>query len=150
MVDRMEIKIILATEVMRLTGLSRGEMMEWRGRLEEGKHWVRIPSNKPQKLWAIGWTEAGVAALGAGVGMEELREDLEKGLEKPKEVIGVVKGKFKNNRVILCEIDYEKGKVEANVLVRDSKNFVVGMRVPLRSDGGRWVAAKHPRFGGRW
>lgn len=146
----MDIKIILGTEVMRLTGLSRPEMMEWRGRLEEGKHWVRIPSNKPQKLWAIGWTEAGVAALGAGAGLEGLRDDLEKGLEKPKEVIGVVRGKFRNKRIILCEIEQGKGKVEANVLVRDSANFVVGMRVPLRSDGGRWVAAKHPRFGGRW
>lgn len=146
----MDIKTIKEGEVMRLTGLSKPEMMEWRGKLEEGKHWVRIPSNRPKKLWAIGWTEAGVAALGEGAGLGELKEDLERGLEKPKEIFGVVKGKFKNPRIILCEIEYDKVKVEANVLVRDSRNFVAGMRVPLRSDGGRWVAAKHPRFGGRW
>ena len=146
----MDIKTIKEGEVMRLTGLSKPEMMEWRGKLEEGKHWLRIPSNRPKKLWAVGWTEAGVAALGEGAGLGELKEDLEKGLEKPKEVFGVVKGKFKNPRIILCAIEYEKVKVDANVLVKDSRNFVVGMRVPLRSDGGRWVAAKHPRFGGRW
>lgn len=146
----MDIKTIKEGEVMRLTGLSKLEMKEWRGKLEEGKHWVRIPSNRPKKLWAVGWTEAGVAALGEGAGLGELKEDLERGLEKPKEIFGVVKGKFKNPRIILCEIEYDKVKVEANVLVRDSRNFVAGMRVPLRSDGGRWVAAKHPRFGGRW
>lgn len=146
----MDIETIKEAEVMRLTGLSKLEMKEWRGKLEEGKHWVRIPSNRPKKLWAVGWTEAGVAALGEGAGLGELKEDLERGLEKPKEIFGVVKGKFKNPRIILCEIEYDKVKVEANVLVRDSRNFVAGMRVPLRSDGGRWVAAKHPRFGGRW
>jgi hypothetical protein len=146
----MDIKIIKEAEVMRLTGLSREEMKTWRGVLEEGKHWVRMPSNRLKKLWAIGWTGVGVEALSAKAGLSELKGDLEVGLEKPKEVVGVVKGKFTNKRIILCEIEYDKVKVEANVLVKDSTNFVKGMRVPLRSDGGRWVAAKHPRFGGRW
>jgi hypothetical protein len=146
----MDIKIIKESEVMRLTGLSREEMKEWRVKLEEGKCWVRIPSNRPKKLWGIGWTEAGVEALGAGAGLGQLQDDLEQSLEKPREVFGVVKGKYTNKRIILCAIEYDKVNIDANVLVKDSKNFVVGMKVPLRSDGGRWVAAKHPRFGGRW
>lgn len=146
----MDIKIIKEAEVIRLTGLSKDEMKEWRSRLEEGKHWVRVPSNRPKKLWAISWTEAGVGALSKGADLGELQADLDKNLEKPKEFFGIVKGKFTNKRIILCDVEYDKVKIEANVLVRDSRNFVVGMRVPLRSDGGRWVAAKHPRFGGRW
>lgn len=146
----MDIKIIKEAEVIRLTGLSKEEMKSWREILEEGKCWVRIPSNRPKKLWAIGWTELGVEALSKGANLGELQGDLDRSLEKPKEVFGIVKGKFRNNRIILCDVEYDKVKVEANVLVKDSRNFVVGMRVPLRSDGGRWVAAKHPRFGGRW
>jgi hypothetical protein len=87
----------------------------------------------------------GKAGLEAPV-VEELREA--KADDKPK--TGVVKGKFVNPRIILCEIEEGKAKKDVNVLVRDSKNFVKGMVVPLRSDGQRWVAAKHPRFGGRW
>ena len=104
----MDIKIIKEVEVMRMTGLSRSEMKAWRGKLEEGKCWVRVPSNKPKRLWAIGWTDEGVEALSEGASLEGLKDDLEKGLEKPKEVFGIVRAKYLNRRMILCDIQYDK------------------------------------------
>lgn len=85
----------------------------------------------------------------AGVDNPELEKELAE-VEPPKQVEGIVKAKFVNPRIIACDIVRDKGYERVNVLVKDSKNFVIGMVVPLRSDGARWIAAKHPRFGGRW
>jgi hypothetical protein len=79
----------------------------------------------------------------------ELEQELA-AVEPPKQVEGIVKAKFANPRIIACDIVRDKGYERVNVLVKDSKNFMLGMTVPLRSDGGRWIAAKHPRFGGKW
>jgi hypothetical protein len=46
----------------------------------------------------------------------------------------------------MCKV----GKEDVKVLVKDNSKFVVGMKVPLRKDAGRWVAKRHPRFGGKW
>lgn len=139
------------SEVIRLTGLNRADLKGLRETALEGKHWIRKPRNGPKHLWPIYWTKEGIEFMQGKAGLEapvieELREA--KADDKPK--TGIVKGKFVNPRIILCEIEEGKAKKDVNVLVRDSKNFVKGMVVPLRSDGQRWVAAKHPRFGGRW
>lgn len=88
-------------------------------------------------------------ALAAGVQYEELQKELDE-VEPPKQTEGIVKAKYANPRVIACDIIRDKGYERVNVLVKDSKNFVIGMVVPLRADGKMWIAAKHPRFGGRW
>jgi hypothetical protein len=59
---------------------------------------------------------------------------------------GKVTGKFQNKRLIQCEVD---GKPQM-VLVRNSDFFIIGMEVPLRRDGERLIAARHPRKPGRW
>lgn len=139
------------TEVIRLTGLNRNDLKGLRETALEGKHWLRKPRNGPKHLWPIFWTKEGIEFVRGKTGIEaEVVEELKEAVVEEKPKTGVVKGKFRNQRIILCEIEDGKSKKQVNVLVRDSKNFVVGMVVPLRSDGVRWVAAKHPRFGGRW
>lgn len=139
------------TEVIRLTGLNRNDLKVLRETALEGKHWLRKPRNGPKHLWPIFWTKEGIEFVRGKTGIEaEVVEELKEAVVEEKPKTGVVKGKFRNQRIILCEIEDGKSKKQVNVLVRDSKNFVVGMVVPLRSDGVRWVAAKHPRFGGRW
>jgi hypothetical protein len=129
-------------------GVRRDEIMKVRRELDEGVHWVREKNGRAPKLWKVQWTEVGMVELRKRFGMEEeVAKEIE---EKVKEVKagggGVVKAKYRNPRLIGVEVG---GKVES-VLVRDSRNFVLGMEVPLRRDAGRWVAAKHPRFGGKW
>jgi hypothetical protein len=138
-------------DLIRVTGINKQQMREIRRKLSEGAHWYRKPSKGPNKLWPVYWTQVGVdnLCLLAGVDNPELEKELE-AVEPPKQVEGIVRGKFMNNRIIACDIVRDKGYERVNVLVRDSKNFVLGMVVPLRSDGARWIAAKHPRFGGRW
>ena len=137
--------------MIRLTGLNRNDLKGLRETALEGKHWLRKPRNGPKHLWPIFWTKEGIEFVRGKTGIEaEVVEELKEAVVEEKPKTGVVKGKFRNQRIILCEIEDGKSKKQVNVLVRDSKNFVVGMVVPLRSDGQRWVAAKHPRFGGRW
>lgn len=138
-------------DLIRVTGIGKTEMRLLRKKLEEGAHWYRKPSKGPKNLWPIYWTRVGVDSLClmAGVTNPDLESELAE-VEPPKQTEGIVRGKFVNNRIIACDIVRDKGYERVNVLVRDSRNFVVGMVVPLRSDGGRWIAAKHPRFGGRW
>ena len=137
--------------MIRLTGLNRNDLKGLRETALEGKHWLRKPRNGPKHLWPIFWTKEGIEFVRGKTGIEaEVVEELKEAVVEEKPKTGVVKGKFRNQRIILCEIEDGKSKKQVNVLVRDSKNFVNGMIVPLRSDGQRWVAAKHPRFGGRW
>jgi hypothetical protein len=138
-------------DLIRVTGIGKTEMRLLRKKLEEGAHWYRKPSKGPKNLWPIYWTRIGVdnLCLMAGVTNPDLESELAE-VEPPKQTEGIVRGKFVNNRIIACDIVRDKGYERVNVLVRDSRNFVIGMVVPLRSDGGRWIAAKHPRFGGRW
>ena len=44
-------------------GLSRDLLKELRSSYEEGLHWSRIESRKPQTLWEVEWTDAGVAKV---------------------------------------------------------------------------------------
>ena len=134
-----------------MTGISKQQMRGIRKELSEGAHWYRKPSKGPNNLWPIFWTRIGVdnLCLKAGVDNPELAQELA-AVEPPKQVEGIVKAKFINTRIIACDIIRDKGYERVNVLVKDSKNFVIGMVVPLRADGARWVAAKHPRFGGKW
>lgn len=138
-------------DLIRVTGLNKAEMRSWRKKMSEGAHWYRKPSKGPKNLWPIYWTKAGADCLAreAGVVYEELEKELAE-VEPPRQVEGIVKAKFVNPRIIACDIVRDKGYERVNVLVKDSKNFVIGMLVPLRADGKMWVAAKHPRFGGRW
>jgi len=138
-------------DLIRVTGISKQQMREIRKKLEEGAHWFRKPSKGPKTLWPVFWTRIGIdnLCLMAGVDNPELEQELD-AIEPPKQVEGIVKAKFANPRIIACDIVRDKGYERVNVLVKDSRNFVLGMVVPLRSDGKMWIAAKHPRFGGRW
>lgn len=138
-------------DLIRVTGISKQQMRGIRKKLSEGAHWFRKPSKGPKTLWPVYWTRIGVdnLCLMAGVDNPELEQELA-AVEPPKQVEGIVKAKFINPRIIGCDIVRDKGYERVNVLVKDSKNFVIGMVVPLRADGARWVAAKHPRFGGKW
>jgi hypothetical protein len=138
-------------DVMRVSGLTKNDLRAQRKVLQEGLHWYRKPRNVDKRYWPIVWTQAGLDSLCkvAGIDNPDLEQELSE-VEPPREVFGVVKSKFRNPRLIRCVVEMGGKGEEVMVLVRDSKNFVVGMKVPLRSDGQRWVAAKHPRFGGKW
>lgn len=138
-------------DLIRVTGIMKQQMRDIRKKLQEGAHWFRKPSKGPKNLWPVYWTQVGVdnLCLIAGVDNPDLEKELAE-VEPPKQVEGIVKAKFANPRIIACDIVRDKGYERVNVLVKDSRNFVLGMVVPLRSDGKMWIAAKHPRFGGRW
>lgn len=139
------------SDICKLLGLSRSELKGYREKAVEGKHWRRKPGNGLQFMWPIMWNKDGVKFLKESAGIEDsLVAELKEQVEQAREIFGIVKMKFRNPKIILCTIEYDKVNKDVNVLVRDSRNFIVGMKVPLRSDGERWVAAKHPRFGGKW
>lgn len=139
------------SDICQLLGLSRSELKEYREVADEGKHWRLKPGNGLKFMWPIMWNAEGIKFIKERAGIEDsLVEELKEQVSQAREIFGIVKMKFKNNHIILCTIQYDKVNKDVNVLVRDSKNFVVGMKVPLRSDGERYVAAKHPRFGGKW
>lgn len=139
------------SEICIKTGLSRAEVRNARKEALEGRHWIKKPNNKIAKLWPIYWTQDGLYFLQQKFNLtEEDTQEIIVSQQEEKEIIGIVVRKFRNPRVIECDIMRDKGYDRHNVLVRDSRNFVVGMKVPLRSDGVRWVVKKHPRFGGKW
>lgn len=139
------------SDLIRVTGLSKQQMRGCRKEMPEGAYWYRKPSKGPKNLWPIYWTRQGVDSLVLVSGIDSLALDKDLAeLEPPKQVEGIVKAKFANPRIIACDIVRDKGYERVNVLVKDSRNFIIGMVVPLRADGARWVAAKHPRFGGKW
>lgn len=132
-------------ELSEKLGLSREALKTMRKKYQEGVDFTRIESKRPQKMWEVRWTEIGYEKLMAEMGFKQEETKVVK--EQPIfSATGKVIGKYHNPRIIQCEVN---GKPEM-VLVRDSDFFVVGMEVPLRRDGDRLVAARHPRKPGRW
>lgn len=129
-------------------GVSRPELVAFRKTCSEGADWVYLPSRRAQKLWKVLWTPEGMKKLKSHFRLEdaEVEEVKDKIVFQEKEYEGVVVQKARNPRLLICRLDKE----DVKVLVRDNKHFVVGMKVPLRADAGRWVAKRHPRFGGKW
>jgi len=123
-------------------GLSREILKEMREQFTKDVHWTRLESKKPQHLWEVRWTDAGIAELKNKVGMNESSEIKTENTVKE----GTVHGKFKNQKMIAVLVD---GKPE-NVLCRDSSKFGLGMPVKIRWDGVRWCVARHPRFIGKY
>jgi hypothetical protein len=122
-------------------GLSRDLLKELRTSYEEGLHWSRIESRKPQILWEVEWTDIGVSLLRENLGIKEDEE-----VTAPEKKRGTVYCKFKNPRVIGVLIE---GK-QHSVLCRESVKFGIGMPVDVRWDGARWVVVRHPRFNGKY
>lgn len=132
-------------ELSEKLGLSREALKTIRAKYQEGVHFERIPSKRPKQMWEVRWSENGYETLMKDMGFKA--EEAVKVKEEPVfSGMGKVTGKFNNRRLIQCDVD---GKPQM-VLVRDSDFFIVGMEVPLRRDGERLVAARHPRKPGRW
>jgi len=132
-------------EICEKLGLSREQLLEVRRMFTENEHWSKVPSKRQQKYWDVVWTEEGLAKLMAQFGFDEKEAEVIK--EEPLfKAEGKVVGKYGNKRLIMVEV----GGKNQPVLVRDSDYFVIGMTLPLRRDGERLVAARHPRFPGRW
>ena len=122
-------------------GLSRDLLKELRSSYEEGLHWSRIESRKPQTLWEVEWTDIGVSLLRENLGIKQ-----EEQVASPEKKRGTVFCKYKNPRVIGVMIE---GK-QHPVLCRESVKFGIGMPVDVRWDGARWVVVRHPRFNGKY
>lgn len=129
-------------------GIGRKELVAFRKECFEGLDWAYEPSRRVKSTWKVLWTPLGMMKIKARFNLaeEEVKEVEEQISVAAQEWDGVVTAKARNPRLIMCKV----GKDEVKVLVRDNSKFVVGMTVPLRKDAGRWVARRHPRFGGKW
>ncbi len=122
-------------------GITRKLMKELRSSFEEFKHWQRIPSRKPERLWEIEWTLEGVSLLKNQLGLKK-----EEQIEHPKIITGKVYAKFNNKHIIQVMVD---GKKE-NVICKDNSKFIPNMEVKIRWDGFRWCVIRHPKYQGKY
>lgn len=129
-------------------GIGRKELVAFRKECFEGLDWVYEPSRRVKSTWKVLWTPIGMMKVKARFNLmdAEVQEVEEQISVAAQEWDGVVTSKARNPRIIMCRVQKE----EVKVLVRDNSKFVIGMTVPLRKDAGRWVAKRHPRFGGKW
>ena len=141
------------SDLARALGISREVLKKLRdgGEVLEGRDWARLADGRPERMWPVVWTGVGVKGLKEKMGFEDgdIKDVVEMAREVVRERDAVVSAKFKNPRIIRCVMDLGHQKEEVNVLVRDNSKFLVGMVIPLRRDGARWVAARHPRFPGK-
>lgn len=123
-------------------GVSRDQIKEIRATAQEGVHFTRKESKKPQHLWEISWKEEGVKFVMDAIGLDHKQEAPAPVDEKR----GTVSNKFMNIRCLGVLID---GKQET-VLCKDNRKFGIGMPVSVRWDGSRWVVSRHPRYVGKY
>jgi hypothetical protein len=122
-------------------GLTREVLKDLRSKFVEGEDWMRVECNKPKHLWNVEWSLDGIDKLKAEVGFKPEEE-----ITKCGESKGVIKGRYKNSRIVQVEID---GK-DVNVVCRDNSKFIAGMPVWIKWDGSRWAVSRHPRFNGKY
>ena len=150
-------------------GLSRADLAVKRRQLVEGEHWLK--EGRPKAIW---WTQKGLDALGLVVGLPETP----KAADSPAVAVGhripddqiprgpqnglilehgrpgwwtadealVVSNVFANRKAILVEFE---GK-QVICRVKDATNFHPRMVIPVRRYGGIVLAARQPRFPGKW
>lgn len=119
-------------------------LKEIRDSYEQGTHWTKIPTNRPEQLWEVNWTEEGIKLLKKNIGFQEPEE-----IKLPERKKGKVVRKYTNPRIIGVVLDDEPEK-EHNVLCRESNKFNINMPVEVRWDGARWCIVRHPRFNGKY
>lgn len=151
-------------------GLSRADLAVKRRQLVEGEHWLK--EGRPKAIW---WTQKGLDALGLVVGVPEAPKAPEAGQTAavghriPDDQIPrgpqnglilehgrpgwwtadealVVSNVFANRRAILVE--FEGRQVICRV--KDATNFHPRMVIPVRKYGNIVLAARQPRFPGKW
>jgi hypothetical protein len=115
---------------------------------KEGQDWFRVQSLRG--LGAVEWTEDGLKKLLDAKGIKA-KVDLNKNVEvsqdvRGEEVIqevaekpvpGIVKTKFANKRMIVCEVRGEK----VNVLVKDSKFLRVNSIITVSKRGDKFIGS---------
>lgn len=131
-------------ELEMSTGLTRAMIKEYREKMLEGIDWVREPSKRPQKLWPIKWTQAGLEKLAL---MTKMREDEQIEKVEMVEKEGVIeRNDYPNTRILLVDLGGDK----VTAFCKDARMFRRGMKVKVRNEGDRWAVAKHPRFQGKY
>jgi len=152
-------------------GLSRADLAVKRRQLVEGEHWVK--EGRPKAIW---WTQKGLDALGLAIGLPESPKEPD--APAPAAVVGhripddqiprgaqnglilthgrpgwwtadeavVVNNVFANRKAILVEFE---GR-QMICRVRDSRNFHPRMLIPVRRYGNIVLAARQPRWPGKW
>lgn len=130
-------------------GISKQKMINLRknlGTVFKGIDWVHSPDAK-NKRGAILWTKEGLKKLYLHFGIEDKPVDIvpppplkESEVKKPDvkqnmQVPGIVRRKFPNRRLVLCEI---RG-VNSLVVVRDSTNMRVGNILSVISRGNQLI-----------
>lgn len=149
-------------------GLSRADLAVRRRELVEGEHWLK--EGRPKAIW---WTQKGLDALGLSLGLPEVTKVVPAvpivGHRIPDDKIPklpqnglilehgrpgwwtadealVVSNVFANRKAILVEF---KGR-QVICRVKDAGNFHPRMVIPVREYGNIVLAARQPRFPGKW
>lgn len=132
-------------QLIKTYGLSKDIMREFRDSCSyvEGVDWERIPSKRPQKIWEIQWTDAGILNLKATLGLRDPEPVKERQMLR-----GKVKSKYQNNARLL-KVELPDGRF-VNVLVKSTEKFAIGMAIDCLQDKERWVARRMPRFYGKY
>lgn len=129
-------------------GIPKAKMINLRKTttVEKGVDWVLAPDARTRR-GAVLWTEAGLKKLYLHFGIEDKPVDIvpppplkESEVKKPDikqnmQVPGIVRRKFPNKRLVLCEI---RG-VNSLVVVRDSTNMRVGNILSVISRGNQLI-----------
>ena len=162
--------MIREIELSLQMGLTRVDLALRRKQLVEGEHWLR--EGRPKAIW---WTQAGLDVLGVQAGLanplkaeslvvapvvghripdDEIPKLPQNGLIlthgrpgwwTPDEAV-VKSNVFANRRAILVVFE---GR-EIICRVKDATNFQPGMVIPVRRYETVVVAARQPRWPGKW
>lgn len=129
------------SEIRERLGFGKAEMKVFRDTAPSGS-WYKEKSNKPEKLWSVLWTDAGVQWLEASVGVKK-----EEVIKKPEEFeCKVLICKFPNKRLVKIE----KDGVAVMAVCRDNTKLKPNMIVKVKYRGSQLyvtaITKKHLYF----
>jgi hypothetical protein len=134
---------VTESSIAKERGLTRVRMRKLREKAKQDIHWYKAPDIGTRK-GPVCWTDEGLEWLDGELGTPEGGKGLPGASE---EVFGRGVQKPMNQKLLVCEI---RGRGE-KVLVRNQKNFKIGMLVPVKQvDGNIYIATKHPNHAGKF
>lgn len=130
------------SEIRERLGLGKAELKAFRDSATEGAYFYKVKSNKPEKLWSVMWTEAGVQWLESNLGVK--KEEI---VKKPDEFeCKVLIANFPNKRLVKVE----KDGVAVMAVCRDNTKLKPNVIVKVRYRGSQLyvtaITKKHLYF----
>jgi hypothetical protein len=125
-------------------GILAGKLSPARKKMRQGVDWDFVGQH-------VVYSRIGALGAVRALGLSFSESDLDSFFTQKKPALTVIVGhvsRFFVNRIMM-EVTLPSGKV--NVKVRLTKNFRLGMEVPIRENNGHFELARRlPRFPGRW